>query len=102
MLIEKRVEEMFNLFARIIPIKATKAQEKVIEKSFGMTLQDFILTVLVNLGHDSAKPENQESAEGYFNWISEAILYMKGESDNLPEMIIDYDAGDSVSAEIIK
>ena len=100
MLIPERVEEMFNLFARIMPIKATKAQEKVIEKSFGMTLKDFILTVLVNLGHDCGKPENQESAEGYFNWISEAILYMKGETDDLPEMVIEYSAEDEPKTSI--
>lgn len=100
MLIAERCEEMFNLFARIIPIKATKAQEKVIEKSFGMTLTDFILTVLVNLGHDCGKPENQESAEGYFDWISQAILYMKGETDDLPEMVIEYSAGDEATSKI--
>ena len=91
---------MFNLFGRIFPIKATKAQERAIEKSFGMSLTEFILAIMVNLGHDCAKPENHESAEGYFVWISQAILYMTGETDELPDMKIDYDFKDKAETSI--
>ncbi len=100
MLIPERVEDMFNLFGRIFPIKATKAQEKAIEKSFGMSLKEFILAIMINLGHDCAKPENQDDAEGYLNWISQAILYMQGERDELPDMQIDYDFKDKAETSI--
>ena len=100
LLIPARVEDMFNLFAQIFPIKATKAQEKAIQKSFGMTLKEFVEAIFINLGHDCAKPENQENAEGYFDWISQAILYMKGERDELPDMQIDYDFKDKAETSI--
>ena len=90
MLINERVTDMFNLFSMIMPIKGTKAQEKAIQKTFGMTLKEFTFVILHDIGKNCIAPENKERAEGIFDWMSEAILYMKGERDDLPEMEIDY------------
>ncbi len=81
---------MFQLFSKILPIKGSKTQEKAIQKSFGMSLEDFIFVILHDLAEGAIKKENQEKSEGILDWICEAILYMKNERDDYPEMNIDY------------
>lgn len=96
MLIPERVKEMFALFASTIPKTASTKQNKVMEKRLGVSIDDLIRSSLVALSEDCLKNnENKEASEAYFDFISEAILYMKGESDDYPtiEIVNDLEIG---------
>lgn len=80
---------MMALFATVLPKTGDTKQNKVLEKRFGMSVDEFIRLSLMQLGNDCVKtPENMEMAEGYFTFIAEAILYMSGERDDYPEIEI--------------
>ena len=87
MIESKRVEEMFALFSSTIPRTATTKQNKVIEKRLGISLDEFIGTSLMSLAQDCTKDEDSKKiAESYFDFIADAILYMKCETNDYPEV----------------
>lgn len=89
MLNSERVQEMMALFATVLPRTGDTKQNAVLEKRFGMSVDEFVRLTLMQLALDIVKTdENKEIAEGYFNFISDAILYMKEERDDYPEIEI--------------
>jgi len=88
LIIPDRLQEMMALFSTVLPRTGDTKQNKVLEKRFGMSPDEFIRLSLMQLGLDCSKPENQEVAEGYFNFIVQAIMYFTGESDDYPEIEI--------------
>jgi len=89
MLNPERVRDMLALFATVLPRTGNSKQNAVLEKRWGMSPDEFIRLSMMQLGEDICKSdENSEIAEGYFNFISEAILYMKEERDDYPEFEI--------------
>ncbi len=90
MLIESRVREGHHLFAAILPQTGNTKQNEIMEKRLGFSMDEFIKMSLQSLAEDVlSSQENRDIAEGYYDWIVDMILYMKGERDELPEMIIE-------------
>ena len=90
MLIDNRVKEIHALFAGILPKTGNTKQNEIMEKRLGFSLDEFIRASLLSLAQDVlATQESKDIAEGYYDWIGEAVLYVKGERDILPDMIIE-------------
>ncbi len=80
MLDDKRVKEMWWLFARILPI-----DEKAGEL-FGVKFAQVLPETCVTLAHECGR--NLETFDMYLIFIEQAIKYMRKETDEQPN--IDY------------
>ncbi len=80
MLDDKRVREMWWLFARILPI-----DEKAGEL-FGVKFAQLLPETCTTLGNECAK--NLETFDMYLDFIVQSINYMRKETDDQPN--IDY------------
>lgn len=79
----KRLDEMFFLFGLILPIDKDNPNTIALETILGAKLEKIVPLVLHGIG-DSMK-NNLPLAEGFLDFISEAILYIKGDTDDLPQ-----------------
>lgn len=87
MLIESRVAESFWLFSNTLPIGEKQSQRLI--QAFGEDISK-MLPELIQKFVQVCKTYPEEF-EGYLDFISQSISYMKGESDKMPEIdVSDY------------
>ncbi len=80
-LIPARVDEMFYLFSKVLPIYGDKAKtDKIFGIDFLQLIPDLSLTV-----SDLAK-KDLEFFDQYLTFIQEAIDYMRGASNDYPDV----------------
>jgi len=86
-LIENRVRECFWLFSQTLPI-GTNQTNKLIE-TFGEDISKELPKLITKMSDVCFS--YPEDFDGYLEFIMQAIQYMRGESDDLPEVdVSDY------------
>jgi len=88
MINQKRLEEIFYLFSRILPISPDPKQRNAVEKALGIKLDELLPAILLTVAKECSKLPDE--AEGYLDWMAEGILYIKEESDSLPNTVIEF------------
>jgi len=87
-LIENRVSEIFWLFGNILPIG--KNQTKKLVEAFGEDVSKILPELFGKLG--KIVHTYPEEFNGYLEFIVQAIAYMRGETDNYPDIdVSDYE-----------
>lgn len=59
-----------------------------LETALGVKFEDIVPEIMAIISGKIVSPKYTEDAEGILDWLMEAILYMKGETDDLPKMEI--------------
>lgn len=85
-LIKTRVDEMWWLFGFVLPVEGVDNKE-MIKNTLGHGLEQIIPEVMPVLAQYCEK--DLEKFEMYLDFISQAIKYMKGETDSHPEVDVD-------------
>lgn len=80
-LMKARVDEIFFLLSKILMGEGNEGKDLDI---FFQAMYNNLPVLSTELARLANKQE--EKTEGIFDWIAEAILYMKGDVDDLPRM----------------
>jgi len=87
-LIENRVSEIFWLFGNILPIGKNQTQKLV--QVFGEDVSKALPELFSKLG--KVVHTYPEEFNGYLEFILQSIKYMRGETDNYPDIdVSDYE-----------
>lgn len=87
-LIPERVVEISRYFGAILPIYDMKGKSHL-EVALGVKFEEIVPEIMNVIAATIVNQKHIEDAEGILDWLSHAILYMKGEVDDLPEMQIE-------------
>lgn len=79
---EAKIEEMYWLFMKILPINSPKYQEKI-KQGLKFNIVPLLPEIFGLLSQYSNL--NKQTFEMYLEFLNEAIQYMKGNRDNWPE-----------------
>ena len=86
-LIQNRVKECFWLFSQTLPIGQNQTNKLI--DTFGEDISKALPQLITKMSDVCFS--YPEDFEGYLEFISEAIQYMKGETDDLPDVdVSDY------------
>lgn len=85
MLIENRVKECFWLFAQTLPIG--EKYRKTLIQNFGEDISKELPRLISKMGEVCFS--YPEEFDGYLEFIIQSIKYMRGETDEMPEIDAD-------------
>jgi len=85
MLDPQRVQEMFWLFSKVLPIGDSDKSKA--SQLFGVEFTKLIPDLALTLGSQCSK--NLDDFEGYCDFILEAVAYMKNETNEQPRIDMD-------------
>lgn len=80
----ERLRKMFYLFGVILPLRKDEMANEGFKAVFGESLDELVPLTMKILCEEMIK--NPDSAESYLDFLVEAILYAKGETDELPQI----------------
>jgi hypothetical protein len=82
----QRVREIFAIFPKILPLP-TDASMNI--GGIPIPLGDILPMIMTDLARIANK--YPEQAEGIFDWVIESLLYIKGDTDDLPRMLMPHE-----------
>ena len=82
MILDNRVRQCFWLFMNTLPI--SKEYQKNLQEAFGENTAKILPEIIVTVQNFCMK--YPEDFDGYLEFVKQSIDYMRGDSDQLPEV----------------